>query len=329
MTVVPIRDIDRRLPQAGRIRIGQKGPKGEPQAIDRFRFTAPGRAPLDAIAEMYGGTPRPWAEARSNDAFELFSEASEIEVVLPPDPYEANYEMWSGQGNQRRCDGITCQLRIPGADGPEIAERSCMCAERGVMECKLKQRLNVILPDISFFGFWRLDSSSKIAAEELPGIVDAIMAMDGGRSMTRAILRVERRSHKVATKSGPRTKRYVVPVLGFAATLNEIAAGAARVSASVGAAPPVGPPTGPGPRALSPGAGGYDDDHVVIDAEVIDDEVPVEEISEWLALMSARDRTRILRQARELADGLGEPIPANFEAITGRVLEAIWRGLNT
>jgi hypothetical protein len=90
----------------------------------------------------------------------------------------------------------------------------------------------------------------------------------------------------------------------------------------------VAPTTGVAPRELSPGEP-PDPDDVVIDAEVVEDEVPIEEISEWLALMSPREQNKILGQARALADELGEPIPTTFEAITGRVLEVIWRSLNT
>jgi hypothetical protein len=341
MSIAPIRDIGRRLPQVGRIRTGRPGNRG-PVALSKFRFTSPSRELISKVAELYGGTPQAWDTPKSDDRYEVYSEAEEIKVVLPADAFDRNWELWDGPTIRRRCDNRTCVLQVPGPEGPEPTECPCICQQRGVRECEPVSRLNVILPNVRGLGTWRLDTKSWNAAEEMPGMVDAIQAIDGGRGMVRAVLRIEPRHRVIETTKGKQRRNFMVPVLDFDNSLDEIAAGAARVSAE---AAPLGPPTGPGPRELSPGAGGYRDENdlgdeevaamwaegepVIIDAEVVEDEVPIDKISEWLALLSARDRTRILRQARELADGLGEPIPANFDAITGRVLEVIWRGLNT
>lgn len=327
MTIIPIRDIVHRLPQAGRIRLGDKTAKGYPRSLDKFRFTAASRSGLDAIAAIYGGTPRQWSEPKSDDAWELYSEASEIEVVLPPDGYDACYELWGGSSLQRRCDGVDCVVQVTGPDGPEPTERPCVCRAQGIAECKMKQRLNVILPDIDFYGFWRMDTSSKHAARELPGMAQAIVIVGEVTTMTRAVLRLEQRHDLIETTKGKQRRNFVVPVLGFAATFNEIVAGAARVSVERGAATSVGPPTGVAPRELSPGAPPHLDDEIA-DAEIVDEDDPNAEVVAWASGLTARQRSRILSDARKLAVELGQPEPMNFEAISGQVLETIWGTLN-
>lgn len=360
--VIPIRDFGSRLPQAGRIRLGQKGKSG-PKAIAEFRFTAPIEAPLLKIAELYGGTPRPWSEPRSTDRYEIYTGAQEISVVLPPDPLDVTYEMWSKAGRARRCDGITCGIYVPTEEGADLVEVPCKCAEAKILDCKVKLRLNVILPEVRGLGLWRLDSSSEYAAREMPGIVEAITALDGGQGMVRALLRVEQRHGTKITARGVQTRHYNVPVIDFAASLDEIVAGGAK--ASVGPPPlsglpagadPVSPPqTGIGPTHATPthdgrsgSEGGGEDaghdgkpngapspprssthppaspDDEIVDAEIVDD---IEEVSEWLALLPVKDQNKILRQARSVAAELGEPIPANFEGITGRTLETIYRAI--
>lgn len=329
MSIVPLSQYGQRIKQAGRIRLGEQGARG-PKALAKFRFTAPDRESLDTLAELYGGVVRPWNEKASDDAFELYSEASEINVVLVPDCLDMNYELWGSGGNQRRCDGITCTLQVPGEEGPEPREVPCVCENEGALACKLKLRLQVILPEVRFFGVWRLDSSSDYAARELPGMVATIVQLNNGTELVRARLGVEKRHRVVMTSKGARRKNFNVPVLGFAASLDEIARGEARVSIGPGTVPPG--PLG-GPLALvrgtpthhvppdAEGKYGQDFDDEVIEAEVVGED---DDLAEWAALLSSRERSRALSEARRMAAEDGAPAPVSFDAIGHGHLERIW-----
>lgn len=55
LAVRPI-DVQRRLVELGRIRLGQKAPgKGNPQRLETFRLTSASRSLLEAAAAIYGG----------------------------------------------------------------------------------------------------------------------------------------------------------------------------------------------------------------------------------------------------------------------------------
>lgn len=242
---VPIAQINRRLPEAGRIRTGAKtktsSGKERPTALREFRFTSHDRTALDQVAEMYGGAVVPWSEpAAAPGQFELITDATEIRVVLPPDPLGGTpiYERWGGGGCDRRCDGLTCSTTQQGPEGPEPTEVPCMCTAAGAMSCAVKVRLNVLLPEVRFAGTWRLDSKSWNAAQELPGMVDMIQSLQGqGLSYARLTLQPRR------SVSGGQTKNFVIPVLGIPASLEQLAAGGSRLqSLGTGGAAPSGAP---------------------------------------------------------------------------------------
>lgn len=231
--VVPIANLQRRLPEGGRIRIGEKtatrNGKEAPTKIDTFRFTSPDRESLEQVAVIYGGTVTEWKEPKADPGqFQLRTEATELHIVLPPDPLGGSpiYESWSGGGCDRRCDGISCEVTVKGPDGPERADRPCLCVAAGAMTCKPKTRLSVILPDVRFTGVWRLDTGSWNAAQELPGMVDLIQSQQT-QGLSYGILRLEWRRSVVAGQ----TNVYAVPVLGVPLSIEALAAGATRLGA--------------------------------------------------------------------------------------------------
>lgn len=253
---VPIANINRRLPEAGRIRTGVKSGRAM-KALREFRFTSHDRTALDQVAELYGGTVQPWNEPKAAPGqFELLTVATEIRVVLPPDPLGGTpiYERWTGGGCDRRCDGLTCSTQIQGPEGPEPTEVGCLCTAAGEMSCDVKVRLNVLLPEVRFVGTWRLESKSWNAAQELPGMVDMIQSLQG-TGLSHATLTLQPRK----SVSGGQTKNFVIPVLGIPASLEQLAAGAARLQ-SLG--------TGGGGPSLAPalGAGGTSEVEVVSDS---------------------------------------------------------------
>lgn len=322
MSITPVDQIRRRLPEAGRIRMGVKGGKQGRMSIDTWRFTSPDRASLDALAQLYGGEVKPWVEPKANpNQFELRSEAKELRVALPPDPLSTFYELWSGGGNLRRCDGVTCDLNAH--DGR--TEVPCICDAKGEMDCKLKVRLTVILPDVRFLGTWRLDTSSWNAAQEMPGVVDAILAMQG-TGIVRAVLRNEARTEIVHGKR----KKVQVPVLGFDATLDELAEGQAAIG-KVERPELVPAAAGELERPVS--------EHwtvdVIEDAEVVEEtptawdpisgehEINIGLCRMWIDNLASHKKPAVLIRSRELALEMGLPIPTTLESIDAHIIDAL------
>lgn len=259
-TPVPIGQLSRRLPEAGRIRFGAKtGNKGAPKALNEFRFTSADRAVLDEVAAMYGGIVKKWDGGATDDQYEVLTTAAKIRIALPPDPLGGTplYESWSGGGCQRRCDGETCEVVVGSGDNAERVDIPCKCVAEGAMVCTPRTRLSVILPDIQFGGTWRLDTGSWNAAQELPGMVDLLQTLQS-RGLVYGFLRLEQRASKTA--SG-RTNRFVVPVLGVDQSVDQLAA----VSAPAGVAA-IG--TG-GTDTAALDAGSLDDE--VVDGELVDE----------------------------------------------------------
>lgn len=258
MTVTPIENLGQSIPEAGRIRIGVRTDRGAPRSIDTFRFTSTNEAAIREIATLYGGDVRPWNPRGSRSEFEVITAAKAIPIILPPNPLGNTpiYELWSGGGKVRTCDGVTMTISRQTPDGAEYADEPCACDARNEMQCAVTTRLWVLLPDIHFAGTWRLESHGWYAAKELPGMVATVQALQQ-RGFTRALLALDRRSEV----KGGQTRNYVVPVVRSEYTVNEIVAG----EASLGA---LASPEAAQPLALPP-APLLDDQ--VAEAELIDD----------------------------------------------------------
>src|SRR6266508_3942140 len=113
MTVI---GVQRRLMELGRVRLGEKGEKGQPKKLSTFRLTSASGTLLSAVAAKYGGTPREWKGAPNEGMYEVTTDATELQIILPPTfsevdgspstSYSQFYELWSAGGCQRRCDGV-------------------------------------------------------------------------------------------------------------------------------------------------------------------------------------------------------------------------------
>lgn len=293
--IVPTRDLQRRLPEAGRLRFGVKTAKAM-KAIETWRATSHDEQAIRQLADAYGGTPQPWEGAPTPGQWEVITEANELRVVLPPDPLGGTpiYEQWSGGGCQRRCDGVDCEIITQGPDGLEPQQVPCICSVNEEMACDPRLRLSVVLPDVRFAGVWRLETKSWNAVAEIPGMVDLIQSLQD-RGLTRALMALEQRKQV----KGGKTRHFIIPVLRVADSLDAIASGAMQVGAGsvaeIGTAPadrpalgsgtsgggdehPTSPPEdiGPGPDASPPPAPPPIDDDVA-EAEIVDhDEPPAE-----------------------------------------------------
>lgn len=200
---MPIIELQRRLAEIGRIRIGQQltasNGKSRPAKLDTFRLTSPDRRRIHEAAKLYGGTPQEW-QAPAGKQWELITEADYLNVVVPPSDmaFTQYYELWSAGGCQRRCDGTT----------ESISDGLCIC-DPDKRECAIHTRLSVMLRDLAGIGVWRLDTQGYYAAVELQGAVEVVQLAAGRGQMLPAVLRLEQRM----VKRGGQTRRFAVPVL--------------------------------------------------------------------------------------------------------------------
>jgi hypothetical protein len=218
----------------GRIRIGQQIPTGtngktRPAAIDHFRFTSQNHRAIEAIAKRYGGEVCKWDGAPVGDQWEVFTEASEIPVVVPPESmsFSQYYELWSGGGCKRRCDGEQETI----SDGP------CVC-DPDNRECKPHTRLSLMLAQYPGTGLWRIDTQGWNAAAELGGAMEVVNMIQAAtsRSVLPGHLRLE---HRTSKRDGE-THKFVVPVLSFDVDMAALAAGnAAAITGGTVALPSV------------------------------------------------------------------------------------------
>lgn len=276
---MPILDVQRRMRELGRIRTGQQVPSSNgrrrPAKLAHFRLTSPSRDLMEAAATVYGGEARPW-----EGQWEVLTEADAIDVIIPPGQTISQwYELWSGGGCQRRCDGrINVLTDTPCACPADPAERREL-ATAG-QACKPTTRLNVILPDIPDLGVWRLESHGYYAATELSGTVDVLSSAS---RLLPARLRLEQREVK---RPGKAAAQFAVPVLELPTVrVSELVEGLpvreqlpARVDRRERVPRPALPP-GPDPRRAAespePTPSGSGDD-AVIEGEAREAPLPVQ-----------------------------------------------------
>lgn len=219
---MPIINLQRKLTEVGRIRLGARSDKGAPTKLDKFRLTSKSREALDAAAEVYGGTVTAW-RSPDGDAFELVTDVSVLDVVVPPgNALSQWYELWSGAGCQRRCDGQTETLSGSPCKCPSDQQVRSEQSGKG-QACKPTTRLSVILPKIKTVGIWRLETHGYNAATELAGIAELLERVSANNGYLPATLRLEQRS----ARRGGKLSRFAVPVLEVGATVQEAIAASA------------------------------------------------------------------------------------------------------
>jgi hypothetical protein len=237
---MPIIDLQRRLREIGRIRIGQQVPitnpkpgskaKSRPVKLETFRLTSRDQRTIDAAAALYGGEVQPWAEQPGQ--WEVITQTAEVPILVPPGGLALTqwYELWSGGGCKRRCDGQT----------EYVGDQGCLC-DPEQRECSIHTRLSVVLSDLQGLGVWRLDTQGWYAATEIGSVVPLLEgAAERGRFLP-ARLRLEQRQ---VLKNG-KTNKFAVPVIDIDVTVGQM-------RALVSGAQPVAELTGPTAEELAP-----------------------------------------------------------------------------
>jgi hypothetical protein len=336
--VTPIGALDYRLPQAGRIRTGEKvwsekRKKYLPTTLDSFRFTTGERDLLVPLAERYGGEIKPWDAQGSGDKWMVDTKATKIEVqVHVAGSLSLAYEMWDPHMT-RRCNGTTCALLVETPDDAGFQEVECVCARKGQLECDTKLRLSVLLPGTPTIGTWRWDSGSDNAIKEIRGFFKYMQEW-AGNGLHACMMRLEERR-----QPGKKFKVVVLDYEGGSESLlagesrlvqlpattghisaGELEAGKPPVAATPSAEPVAGEagegdrPQAAGPSPASPPT----DDDEIVDAEIVEDAA-----REWLDKLPQSHRNAALRKAREIARQHGEPEPTVAAAIPDHILQLL------
>ena len=202
---MPIIGLQRRLREAGRIRIGQQVAashgKTRPEKLETFRVTSQDREAIKAVAGLFGGEPREW-DGGSGTQWEVFTDATSLPILLPPTrlAFSQWFELWSGGGCKRRCDG----------ERETISDSPCQCdPDPDKRDCKHHTRLSLILADLDGIGLWRLDTQGFYAATELAGAIEMVELLGGARIVPGRLMLEQR---EVKRPDEP-PRKFAVPVL--------------------------------------------------------------------------------------------------------------------
>lgn len=210
---MPILDLQKRLRELGRIRMGERGEKGQPKRLHTWRFTSPDKSLIEAASRAYGGEPGAWKPGpKEPQQWEVITEQTEIDIIIPPTSFlDQWYERWAQSGCERRCDGVTEVIQM----------RQCPCANDSERSCDRVTRLMVMLPALEGLGQWRLETRGFYASEELSGIAALLSHATSKGFNISATLGIEQRARKTKDHG---TRRFTVPVINIRQQLAEFLA---------------------------------------------------------------------------------------------------------
>lgn len=197
-------------PELATIRLGVKGPKGNPVDTDHFVLPHDAQGNLTqwgrAISAVYGDKPK------------------QLEVVFPASFFVRHYAVFSaseearkrGMGGVIRChsaDGVTARLRDK-ATGL-FSERPC--PKNGIgsppceheSKCRQRGRISFFLPRVSQAGVFVLGTGSEIGMDNLAGaMVDAIQRL--GQQHFHQVVWVLSREEKAVSFQGKVTAKHIL-----------------------------------------------------------------------------------------------------------------------
>ena len=252
-----ILDIQRRLRRLGQIRMGTKGPKGNPVKLDTWRITSQDEQIIHEIAKAYGGAVTKW-----DQGWECVTTTDTIPVEVAPQDIEQNqhYELWAKSGRVRRCNGETC-MSSNGDD--TIKEVDCLCDPED-RDCSPHTSVSFVLYEIPGLGVFTLSTTGYHAAAEMKAMVP--MLQGSGR---RVVLRMDRREVR---RPGQPVHRFTTPVIDAPVSLSELRG---EVALNV----PVGLPSPAIPVPSADEVRGILADREIVDAVVVGDDTVSDPIS--------------------------------------------------
>lgn len=234
---MPLLDMQRKYRELGRLRTGIKAEtqsgKMRPSKLDTWRVTSSSEHLLDEIAVLHGGEVRPWEGApNEGDNYELVTETDTLPVLIPPGSrvFSQYWELWKGGGCQKRCDGVNQVLVLRKCSCPSIENGERTDAAKEGKACVPITRLQVMLPGVSDYGIFRLETHSYNAAQEMMTVFDARDLEQVESLFIPARIRIEQRSAK---KDG-KTSRFIVPVIELEGKLADAVRSLSELGANVG-----------------------------------------------------------------------------------------------
>jgi Recombination directionality factor-like len=328
--------LQRQMRELGRLRCGYSEMKptrsgeNKPQPVKSATWilTSRHRHYLEAAVELgWGRDIENWTpQGQRTSQWRLTTDMPSIDALLPPgDPISQHYEMWSGGGCTRRCNG----------EREQTTNQACVCREeygdefyrRSAREvCKTYTRLGVILPQLPDVGQWQIVTKGYHSAVELPAQVDLIRYATGGTLAVPIALGIEQRSE---LDEGKRRDYQVVilqvrgavmgPMLTAAAERAAIEAGGQPARQAIEQAPRSQNGHAPGPVEQSRQQVILELHQLITDAKTIDDLNDVRrlcvqaEIRDAPLLTRWRERGKQIQMAQQAQAGSAAHVPDQCE----------------
>lgn len=250
-------DVQRRYRELGRLRMGRRvsmgGGKSRPEKLDTWRLTSASKDLLERAASIYGGEVEPWPDAPGEGQWwQVTTTTASLPIAVPPGDVLTQYwELWSGGGCKKRCDGYSQILVDRRCSCPEDITKRLEKAKEG-QACSPVTRFSVLLPDVPDVGVWRLETHGMNAAQEIPATYEILRQAATISVIIPARLTIQARQTK---KEGKATQKFRVPVIEIEHTMHEMVAGLGQLTAGEGSQEvgqlPAGAP--PAERKTMPG----------------------------------------------------------------------------
>lgn len=193
--------LQKRLRQIATVRQGElvtRNGKTYPSTRETWRITTGNLAVAEECAALFGGEAKEW-DSKSAERYVVDTTVDRLPIaVIPGHALSQHFELWSGGGCKRRCDG----------EEELISGQPCMCDPEN-RECKPHTRLSFVLRGLDQLGLVRLNTTGYYAAVELAGAVEFLERAATKGEVLPGWLRIEERRQ---IRDG-QTKVFKVPVI--------------------------------------------------------------------------------------------------------------------
>lgn len=193
--------LQKRLRQIATVRHGElvtRNGKTFPSTRDTWRITTGDVVVAQECADLFGGEVNEW-DSKSAEKYVVDTTTDRLPIaVVPGHALSQHYELWSGGGCRRRCDG----------EEELISGGPCLC-DPDNRECKPHTRLSFVLRGLNQLGLVRLNTTGYYAAVELAGAVEFLELAAAKGEVLPGWLRIEERRQV----RDEQTKVFKVPVI--------------------------------------------------------------------------------------------------------------------